>query len=425
MSRPGRTVASCAMNEMRPVDHGRARGTVALAASAALLAKVAVACTTSGTNDVRIFTAFARAIGRVGPVGVYGFHFRSHYLYNHGPLTGILLALMSLLASHGIPFTLLIRMPACLADMATSLLVFELSCPRVGVHRARACGIATAASPVLLAVSGFHGNTDPLFVAFALLSAWLLTARQLPVWAGLSLAMALSVKVVPVVVVPALLIASLRGGRRRGLGFVLGLGVGMTALWAGPMLRYPQQVRRHVLEYAGVKYRPWGLPELARVTGLPPHLTALLEGPGRFSAVLLAAALGAWVAWRRPQQAGAAVGLSLAALLLLSTASAAQYLAWAAAGTFVAEFWSALAYNLLAGAFLTELYSRWSGGGLWGTAYATAWTRVELAAGGLVWVSLLAAVVVGAASVLKEPRSAPAPAPDQARPPAASLQTSN
>ncbi|MFC1437392.1 glycosyltransferase 87 family protein [Streptacidiphilus sp. N1-10] len=379
----------------------RARTTVLLVGLAAAAAKAAIAATTHGTDDVRTFIRFARVIAHTGPVGVYGVPGLTYY--NHGPLTGILLAAMSRLAVYGAPMPLLIRLPAILADLLTCLLVFELTRTRMGVRRARWCGTAVALSPVLVAVSGFHGNTDPVFAALTLLSAWLLTRRRLPLQAGIALGLALSIKIVPVVAVPALLIAAFRLGRGHGYRFAVALAATLAALWAGPMLRYPEQVHADVLSYAGISYRPWGLPHLAALMGVPLHWIHLWVGPGRFSVVLLAAATGAWIAWRRPQEAGAAVGLSLAAMLLFSTASAAQYLAWAAAGVLVAEFWSGLAYNLLAGAFLAELYARWSSHWYWDFARATRWTPLEVQAGVAVWASLAVALALGIRAVLRRP----------------------
>ena len=379
-----------------------ARTTLLLVGLAAATAKTAIAATTHGTDDVRTFMRFARVIAHVGPVGVYGVPGLT--IYNHGPLTGILLAGMSPLAAHGAAMPLLIRLPAILADLLACLLVFELTRDRMGVRRARWCGTVVALSPVLVAVSGFHGHTDPVFAVLALLSAWLLTRRRLPLQAGIALGLALSIKIVPVVAVPALLIAAFRlGGRGHVYRFGVGLAATLAALWAGPMLRYPVQVHADVLSYAGTSYRAWGLLHLATVLGVPPHWIDLWGSAGRFSVVLLATATGAWIAWRRPKEAGAAVGLSLAAMLLFSTATAAQYLAWAAAGVMVAEFWSGLAYNLLAGVFLTELYARWSGHWYWDFARASLWTPVELWAGVAVWGTLAVAVVLGLRAVLRRP----------------------
>ena len=304
---------------------------------------------------------------------------------------------------------LLIRLPAILADLLACLMVFELTRDGLGLRRARWCATVVALSPVLVAVSGFHGNTDPVFAALTLLSAWLLTGRRLPGQAGIALGLGLSIKIVPVLAVPALLIAAFRQGRSHGYRFGVGLAATLAALWAEPVLRYPDQVHTDVLSYVGSSNRTWGLPHLADLLGVPLHWIDLWCGPGHFSVVLLAMATGAWIAWRRPEEGGAAVGLSLTALLLFSTASAAQYLAWPAAGVMVAEFWSGLAYNLLAGVFLTELYARWSGHWYWDFARATYWTPQEVQACIAVWAALAVAVVLGVRTVLRRPATVVAP----------------
>jgi Glycosyltransferase family 87 len=63
-------------------------------------------------------------------------------------------------------------------------------------------------------------NTDPVFVMLSLLSAWLLADRGRPGWSGACFAAALSVKIIPMVILPAALIVA---ARRRGLrSFVIG-----------------------------------------------------------------------------------------------------------------------------------------------------------------------------------------------------------
>lgn len=381
----------------------RARWVVAVVGLLALVGKLTIAATTRGTNDVRIYTSFARTIARVGPVNVYGVKNAGIDLYNHGPVTGLLLDLASHLARHGASITFMIRVPACLGDLLTCLLVFELVRMRSSLRYAVAAGIAVSLSPVLIAVSGFHGNTDPFFVSLILLSAWLLSARRLPTAAGAALGLALCIKIVPVVVLPALLIAALRRGRGDALRFSAALAIVCAAFWALPMLEYFPQVKANVFEYAGEVYRPWGLPQFATWAGLPPHLTDALIGSGRFAVVLLAAGLGAYLSWRRPQAVGAAVGLALGTFLLLSPAGAAQYLAWPAAGLLVAEFWGGLAYNLIAGAFLVKLYTNWSDGFPWDIAHSRAFSQPELVFAALIWAVLAIVIATSTRAVLALP----------------------
>jgi 4-amino-4-deoxy-L-arabinose transferase-like glycosyltransferase len=372
----------------------RARWSVAAAGLVALAFKLFVASTTAGTNDVRLFTKFAAEIGKVGPVDVYGYSVGT-MVYNHGPITSLLLWAFSHLEHWGVSFPLLIRMPACFADFVTCLLVFELTRPRVGVRKARWCGIGVALSPVLIGVSGFHGNTDPVFVCLVLASVWMLSSHRRMVAAGIFLGLALSVKTVPVVVVPALLVAAYRHNRRSLVLFVAGFGATLVLLWGLPVLEHYREVKQNVLDYAGVSYRPWGIPKIASWAGVPGSWLRWWEGPGHNSIVVVSAGLGALLAWRRPKDLAVAVGLSLGTLLLINTASADQYLAWPAAGVFLVEFWSGLVYTVIAGAFLTELYARWSGGFPWNYAQAVYWTHGEQLVGAAIWAVLAVNVAIG------------------------------
>ena len=128
--------------------------------------------------------AFAQGVRRFGPVGIYGHDFRVP-VYNHGPLAGWMLEAINWLLDRGITsFQFLIRVPACLADFVTALLVFELVRVVRPAREAAIAAVLVVCSPVLFVISGFHGNTDPVFVMFALLSVYLLIVRGWALAAG-------------------------------------------------------------------------------------------------------------------------------------------------------------------------------------------------------------------------------------------------
>jgi hypothetical protein len=83
--------------------------------------------------------------------------------------------------------------------------------------------------------------------------------------------------------------------------------------------------------------------------------------------------------------------------LLLSTASATQYLAWAAAAVFLVTVWGGALYNATAGAFLVIIYSHWNDAPFWrwDRAYTQPITIPEAIMGEVVWATLLVVVVVG------------------------------
>ena len=154
---------------------------------------------------------------------MYGHEYFS--LYNHPPLSGVMLLGVNWLVEAGVsdvPF--LVRGLASIADVVTAVVVFELVRRHRSVGHAVAAGVLISISPALLVISGFHGNTDPVFVMFTLLSAYF-AARERAFAAGVAIALAISLKLVPVVVVPVLGVWLLRSGWRR-LARVRGRGSG-------------------------------------------------------------------------------------------------------------------------------------------------------------------------------------------------------
>jgi hypothetical protein len=219
-------------------------------------------------------------------VGIYGHEFQA---CTTTPLAGLLLVCINFLVDGsvaGLPF--LIRVPASLADLATAVLVFELVRLRRPVRAAGLAALAVAVSPVLFVVSGFHGNTDPVFVMFALLSVYLLAVWGWAAAAGLCFAASVSIKLVPIVLGPVLLLAAARMGWRRLVAFGLGGAALFLPVW-GPVLltRWPE-FRENVLGYQGIRVREWGLVPLAKWAGVPTDWIDALIGPGRFVVLLLA-----------------------------------------------------------------------------------------------------------------------------------------
>jgi 4-amino-4-deoxy-L-arabinose transferase-like glycosyltransferase len=315
--------------------------------------------------------------------------------YNHPPLVGWWLHLNNWLVDLGAAMPFLIRLPAILADIVTALLVFELVRMRRPMREAGIAGLVVAASPVLVIISGYHGNTDPVFLMFSVLSLYLLLpGRTAPfaALAGVCIAVAMSIKLVPVVTLPLLVLVALRLGRRRLFAFLGGTAAVFAVLW-GPVvaLRWGP-FNANVLQYAGYGGRPtWGLPQFAHALGASPEFLDVLLRPGRWVVLLLAAGLAVLLAWRRPEATTAAFGLSYCLFLLLSTATATQYLAWAAAAACLLNVWVAIAYNLSAGLLLIGVYDRWSGAypWSWDRARASPFDRDEIWAAAGVWVVLL------------------------------------
>lgn len=399
-----------------PTTVGRLRFIVLASATLTTALKLAVAATTFGTNDVHHWIEFADAVRRYGPVGIYGQELRG--LYNHPPLSGWLLVVINWLVDlrlAEVPF--LIRVPASVADIVTAALMFELVRQRRSPREAATAGLFVAFSPVLFVVSGFHGNTDPLFVMLSLLSVYLLAVRRWAAASGVAIATALSVKLVPVVLIPALLVAVARGGLRRFTAFAVGATSVFLVLWGPVVLTRWPEFRAQVLSYQGIPVREWGIVQFATWAHLPNALIDDIVGEGRFVVLALCALIPLLIVWRRPAALAPAAGLGLVLFLLLSTAFGTQYLSWAVAGAYLVSTWAATAYNLVAGAMVVVVYDRWNQAYPWNWSEAKAQRLVfgEFVLMVITWAALALVAVLGMRLLLGRDAAGPDGGNGQAR----------
>src|ERR1700712_1624491 len=167
---------------------GRARRLIVVFAVPFMAIKVVIAATTFGTNDIAHWGDFLAGERLAGPVGIYGLKFAASF-YNHPPLVGYFLAVLNLLEKGGISYGFALRSISSLADVGTAFLVFELLRRRCALSRARNSAFLIVVSPTLIMVSGFHGNTDPVFVMFVFLGVFLLVDRRLAFLAGVAIAL--------------------------------------------------------------------------------------------------------------------------------------------------------------------------------------------------------------------------------------------
>ena len=411
---------------------GRCRAALAVVVMFATVGKLVLAARTFGTGDVARWGAFARGVTHAGPVGVYRLHFRAvplfshhhhlhhhhHYwLYNHPPLIGYMLSLVNAATQRGVSFPLAIRVPAISADVVTCFLVLELLRTRRSLAEAFAAATLVALSPILLVISGYHGNTDPVFIMLSLLSVYLLVDRRTPGLAGLSIAIALGVKIVPVVIVPTLLVFAIRAGGRVALRFVLSMGALIALTWAPVVTQVWQPFRHDVLDYGGTGGRPrWGLAKLAAIIGHPSWVTN--HGtPGRYITVFVVTVIPAVLVLRRPWLVVEASALGLVGLLALTPAFGMQYLAWAAVPAYLLSFGGATAFNSFGGFLLIEIYNRASGGFPWyHTELLNKTTAAEQLALLGVWMTLVVVMIAGIRRIIRARRPPPTMVHAQSRP---------
>lgn len=376
------------------LDARRASAVVIAVSAVAFVSKMILAAQSRGPADVRFFDAFAHAIAQVGPLRIYEHPMPRLPVYNHPPLAGWMLLGMDELEQMGIPFGTLIRTPACLADFVSALLIFEIVRRRRSTGMALACSIGCALSPVLFATSGYHGNTDSVAIMFAIAAAYLLVDRRSPLGAGIAAALAISVKFIPIVAIPALIVTAARAGRPALIRFCAGMGALLLVIWGPVLATVPGPLREKVLEYEGGRARLWGFVRFADLLGASDAFIATIHSDLHLMFVLLCAAAGVWLAWVRPAHPAYAVALSMTLLLLLSTASAVQYLAWPVVGLFVFGLWGGVSFSIVVGIVTVAVYSGPS---------AVRWNDTALTFAAAGWLILAAGIATGVRRALAQP----------------------
>jgi MFS family permease len=352
---------------------------------------------TYGTQDITTWMGFAEGVSQRGPVGVYGINFGDIHgtVYNHPPLVGYYLEVLNKLSQWGAPLMVTIRAVSSATDVISGLLIFEILRRRRSLLLSTISGIAVGASPVLFLVSGYHGNTDPLFLMLVLLGSFLIIDKRMALLGGVALGLAIGIKLVPIVVLPTIIVYIGRHRRDLLVRTAAGFGVTFALTWGPAILTEWNGLHRNVLGYAGINDRPWGLVRFADGLGWS-WASQFLIGPGRYIVLLLCALIPATLTWRRRRLAMESVAMSLVAFLALSPAFGVQYLAWAAAATYLLDFWFAALYNLLGGLFLFQIYTYWNGGLPWlQMAKGQLFTPYEVVLAALLWALLIAVLMRG------------------------------
>jgi hypothetical protein len=230
----------------------------------------------------------------------------------------------------------------------------------------------------------------------SLLGVYLLVVRRWAFAAGVAFGIALSIKLVPVVLVPVLLVVLVRLGWRRLAAFAGGGAIVFALLWVPVLVSRWDGFREQVLAYNGSALREWGLPQFL-TWGELSGAGGWLAGSGRFGILLASGLAAAAVAWRRPDAVIPAAGLALVLFLLLSPAFGMQYLAWPLAAAYLVDTAAATVYNAAASVFVLVVYSNWSDAypWRWYDAWAVPFTSGELVLMVLTWVALAAVGLVG------------------------------
>ncbi len=349
--RAGARAAEWVLNSAARLDVTTLRFLVALG----VVLRVLLIGVTAGSNDIFTWERFGRQIDARGVLDEY----RVVPRFNHPPLMGLWAqAAVRIADGTSIPFRIVFKLLPFSSDVVAIWLIWSSARRQGGdLHAWRAAAVFST-SLVSIVITGHHGNTDSVCAMLALVSAILVADGRAPFAAGLALAAALNVKLIPLVLLPAM--ALLLTDRRAVVRFGAGLGFGLVpflpaAVFAG------EAFYRNVVAYQprprwwGIHLLLFSLADLPRVGPWFERIDVRYTEIARYVIMASSLALGLWARWRR-RSAIEVAALGLATFLLLAPAVGVQYLAMIVPVLVLTDLRRASVWSLVAGIFLVAVY---------------------------------------------------------------------
>jgi hypothetical protein len=302
---------------------------------------------TIGSNDVTGWSEHAASVGEFGLAEAY----RASQVFNHPPLIGLFSSWMWDLADQDMQiFARLIKLPGLAGELLAMLALHRIG----GIRLAALYALLPA--PIL--VAAYHGNTDCLYAAFALIAA-LVWDRKCYMLAGFALAAALNVKLIPLVLVPLFVIAS--PNRKALIRFSLALGLGMLP-YLLPALQAGEAMYRNMITYNS-NPDEWGFLALLNDAEKRPETQALvmplrvfvLEA-GRY--VIMGSSIALALCSRRRLRLSMREQVALVAALFLFFAPGfgVQYVAFVVPLLLAVSVYAGVFWGVTSGAFIGTLY---------------------------------------------------------------------
>jgi hypothetical protein len=317
---------------------------------------------TYGTLDVTTWRMDVAAVknGQAAELYRTGVHYAVHgkpypaQIMSHPPsILHLLLFWDQLENLTGLPLQFWMRFTCALADVGTVLLLWRLSLRRPGFTIDTKTLVFLAACPISLVISGFHANTDPIMVLFLVASVYFVEARQASI-AGLFFALALCIKIVPILFAICFLLSI--GGVWTRVRFLVISAV--TFVIAGmPYLAHSWRDMVHV--FVTFNSQPWWAALLFDSLGISSTAHKVV-----FWVLTIGLTVFMNISSKRVPlfiQVGAVTALFLA----IAPGFSVQYFAWAVPWVACLGAWNAAIYYVLPGAFVTRLYTIWCKGLPW------------------------------------------------------------
>jgi Glycosyltransferase family 87 len=337
-------------------------------------AKVIIARNTYGSLDAVLWGIDLANLHHDGAIALYrngttvlipGLADHHHEVFNHPPFMLRMLSWWGWLSDvSGRPLRFWLRFTCSALDLMSIALLAGMMLRTESEFRPASL-LLVAVSPVSLMISGFHCNVDPIMVGFLLLSIYLLETG--PVWpAGMAFGMAINIKVVPLIFLPAIFLYL--SGKKR-IHFFLATAGAVVIASLPIIVQDPLLVMRQVFGYNPLSGN-WGISRFVFALASDASFSIY----ARFAKIPLMLVVILVSLWMNARERKPILGLQLGFIsflfLALSPGFGVQYLAWLVPWTYFLTLRQSLAFHLTGGLLLFSYYSRAAGQFPWDLAYS-------------------------------------------------------
>jgi Glycosyltransferase family 87 len=370
-------------------DH--ARRLLIAATVGGFLVRLALVAVSLGSNDIFTWELFGRWIARRGLLDLYA----QNPTFNHPPLPGYYsAAAIGLADGLHVPFAIVFKLPIVCCDAFAAYLLFKLWSRRRDelIGWKGAAMYAWGLTPIL--VSSYHGNTDSVAAAAWLLSVYLATERRADFAAGLALAAAINVKLIPILGIPAAF-AHYRSSKR-ATRFLDGLALGLLPFVPVVISVGPAFYRNAIAYNSSLDL--WGLPGIGLLLSKSPGLlgqlgralATLCLSLGKPFIVFAVLASAAWSRWKSSIDPYALAALAPALFLALTPGFGIQYTQYLCPLLYAASLGDGVLWATSSGLFIGLVYLEfWTGTFPWRSVHATSFPMPSPIVGLVAWVVLV------------------------------------
>jgi hypothetical protein len=217
---------------------------VLLLASVVLIAKLWMSFNVYGANDITYWIIFADTIQQSGTFKIYSLI----PYFNHPPLMSWVLLLIRMVETNsGLGFPFLFRLMPIFADFASVFVIWQLL-KMYKIKNATVICIICSINPINFLVSGFHGNTDPVYMFLILVAVYFIKKDNI-ILSGTIYGLSMCVKIIPVLLFPAFVLCLL--GDKPKMKFILFSSIMPVIVFLPYLISDFNSVTKNIIGYNG------------------------------------------------------------------------------------------------------------------------------------------------------------------------------